>query len=112
VWRRSCNRIAGRPDFATSRTKLWLKKSVTGGVHEGHGPETEWGAHVTDQASFGSALALAHHVGGTTGAAIAHAARTAFMSGMDVGLLTTAAVALVAAMIGLLTLPGKSGSRR
>jgi hypothetical protein len=58
------------------------------------------------------ALALAHHVGGTTGAAIAHAARTAFMSGMDVGLLTTAAVALVAAMIGLLTLPGKSGSRR
>jgi hypothetical protein len=64
------------------------------------------------QGTLGSALAVAHHVGGTIGTLIARAAHAAFISGMDLGLLTTAVVALAAALIAFATLPGGKPTRR
>lgn len=68
-------------------------------------------AHPVGQAirsSLGAALAIAHQIGGVAGAVVAHAARSAFMSGMDLGFITAAAVAFAATAIGLATLPGKA----
>ncbi len=62
--------------------------------------------------SVGGALGLAAHLGGTTGAALAALARASFISGMDLGLLTGAAVALAAAVLALITLPGRAAARR
>lgn len=65
--------------------------------------------------SLGAALAVARHVGGSAGSAIADAARSAFMSGMHLGLLTAALVALAGAAIAFATVPGKArapGGRR
>jgi EmrB/QacA subfamily drug resistance transporter len=64
------------------------------------------------QSSFGAALGVAHKLGGTPGAAISHAARSAFMSGMHLGLLTAAFVTLAGAAIALATVPGKASARR
>jgi hypothetical protein len=55
--------------------------------------------------SIGGALGVAGHVG-------AHLAKTAFVSGMDLGLETGAAVAVAGMVIALLALPSReSGSR-
>ena len=58
--------------------------------------------------SLGGALAVAGHIGGATGALLAHYARSAFISGMDLGLLVGAAVALAAALVALLALPSRA----
>ena len=55
--------------------------------------------------SLGGALAVAAHLGGPAGAALAHLARSAFVSGMDLGLLTGAAVALGGCLLALAALP-------
>jgi len=57
--------------------------------------------------SLGGALA-AGRVGGTTGPLI-HLAKTAFISGMDLGLLTGAAVAVAGCLVVLICLPPHSG---
>jgi EmrB/QacA subfamily drug resistance transporter len=57
--------------------------------------------------SVGGALALAAHLGGATGAALAGLARASFVSGMDLGLATGAAVALAAGLLALILLPGR-----
>ena len=55
--------------------------------------------------SLGGALGVAARVGGATGELLAHAARSAFLSGMDLGLLTGAAVGLAGALIALVAVP-------
>ena len=55
--------------------------------------------------SLGGALTVAERAGGATGALLASAARTAFLSGMDLGLRTAAAVGVAGALIALLALP-------
>jgi hypothetical protein len=55
--------------------------------------------------SLGGALAVAARVGGSEGAALAHLARQAFVSGMDLGLVTGALVVLGGALVALLVLP-------
>ncbi len=62
--------------------------------------------------SVGGALALAAHLGGATGAALAGLARASFISGMDLGLLTGAAVALLAGLLALIVLPGRPSAGR
>jgi EmrB/QacA subfamily drug resistance transporter len=57
--------------------------------------------------TFGAALGVAHQIGGPLGAAIASAARSAFMSGMELGLTTAALVVIAGAAIALLTIPGR-----
>jgi EmrB/QacA subfamily drug resistance transporter len=57
--------------------------------------------------SLGGALAVAGHVGGVLGAALAHLARTAFISGMDLGLTVGAAVALAGCLLALTLLPSR-----
>jgi EmrB/QacA subfamily drug resistance transporter len=61
------------------------------------------------QSSLGGALAVAAHAGGAAGQQLAHLARTAFVSGMDLGLLTAAVVALAGALLALTWLPRRSG---
>jgi len=62
--------------------------------------------------SIGGALGVAGHVGGLLGTELAHLAKTAFVSGMDLGLETGAAVAVAGMVIALLALPSReSGSR-
>ena len=58
--------------------------------------------------SVGAALAVAAHVGGVLGAALAHLARSAFVSGMDLGLATGAFVAAAGCLIALLALPSRA----
>ena len=57
--------------------------------------------------SVGGALGVAARAGGATGELLAHAARSAFLSGMDLGLLTGAAVGLAGAVIALVTVPSR-----
>jgi hypothetical protein len=57
----------------------------------------------------GGALAVAAQAGGAAGPQLAHLARTAFISGMDLGLLTVALVALAGALLALTWLPRRSG---
>ena len=57
--------------------------------------------------SLGSALEVAAQVGGAAGAALAHLARSAFVSGMDLGLQAAAIVALAGALLALLALPSR-----
>jgi len=57
--------------------------------------------------SIGGALAVAARVGGATGHLLAHAARSAFLSGADLGLLAAAAVVLLGCVLALLTLPAR-----
>lgn len=62
--------------------------------------------------SAGGALSVAGHVGGSLGTELAHLARTAFVSGMGLGLEIGAAVALAGVVIALLALPSwESGPR-
>ena len=57
--------------------------------------------------SIGGALDVASRAGGTVGYLLAHAARSAFISGADLGLRTAAAVALVGCVLALVTLPSR-----
>jgi hypothetical protein len=57
--------------------------------------------------SVGGALEVAARVGGVEGAALAQAARSAFISGMDLGLATAAAVAVAGGLVALVILPGR-----
>ena len=57
--------------------------------------------------SIGGALGVAARVGGATGDLLAHVARSAFISGADLGLLTAAAVVLAGCVLALLTLPAR-----
>jgi len=59
------------------------------------------------QSSLGGALAVAARAGGAAGQLLAHLARTAFVSGMDLGLFTAAVVALAGVAAVLLWLPGR-----
>jgi EmrB/QacA subfamily drug resistance transporter len=57
--------------------------------------------------SVGGALGVAAHIAGPAGAALAHLARTAFMSGMDLGLRSAAAVSVAGALVALAIVPGR-----
>ncbi|WP_181387361.1 MFS transporter [Streptomyces sp. Act143] len=57
--------------------------------------------------SLGGALALADRVGGTAGRMLATLARSAFVSGMGLGLLVGAAVAAGGALLAFLALPSR-----
>ncbi len=56
--------------------------------------------------SVGGALDVAAREGGIAGEMLAGWARTAFLSGMDLALLTGALVALAAALLAVAALPG------
>jgi hypothetical protein len=56
--------------------------------------------------SVGGALGVAVHVGGPLGAALAHLARSAFISGMDLGL-ATGAIAAAGGLLALAALPAR-----
>ena len=58
--------------------------------------------------SLGGALSVAGSVGGTTGAVLAHAARAAFMSGMQISLAVGAVIALAGALLVLTRLPSRT----
>jgi EmrB/QacA subfamily drug resistance transporter len=58
--------------------------------------------------SLGGALAVAAKVGGSTGVLLAHAARAAFMSGVEASLAVGAVVALGAALLVLARLPARA----
>jgi EmrB/QacA subfamily drug resistance transporter len=58
--------------------------------------------------SLGGALAVAHHVPGKSGAALAEAARQGFVSGMDFGLIVAAALVGVAGLLVLAALPNRA----
>ena len=62
--------------------------------------------------SLGGALAVAARAGGVTGALLAGIARTAFVSGMDLGLRTAAAVGLVGVLIAVIALPARRARNR
>jgi len=57
--------------------------------------------------SIGGALAVAAHVSPVLGAALVHLARSAFVSGMDLGLTVGAAVALGGCLLALVALPSR-----
>ena len=57
--------------------------------------------------SVGGALDVAARVGGVEGTALVQAARSAFVSGMDLGLATAAAVAVAGGVVALVSLPGR-----
>jgi hypothetical protein len=63
--------------------------------------------HDTILGSIGGALEVAARVGGATGQLLAHAARSAFISGANLGLLTAAAVVLVSCILALVFLPSR-----
>ena len=64
--------------------------------------------HSTILGSLGGALGVAEHVGGRTGAVLAAAARSAFISGFDLGLRAAAAVALAGVVMALIVLPTRA----
>ena len=59
--------------------------------------------------SVGGALGAADRVGGTAGRLLAHAAQTSFISGMDLGLMTGAAVGLAGCLVALVAMPSRPG---
>jgi EmrB/QacA subfamily drug resistance transporter len=67
--------------------------------------------HSTILSSIGGALDVASRLGGTLGPLVAHVARTAFLSGANLGLRTTAVVALAACLIALAALPARAPRR-
>jgi len=58
--------------------------------------------------SLGGALGVAARVGGPLGAELGRLARSAFVSGMDLGLATGACVALAGCLIALIALPSRA----
>ncbi len=77
---------------------------VTAAVAPYHVPQA---ALATITGSLGGALGVAAHVGGILGAGLAHVARLAFISGMDLGLTAAAVVALASCVLALATLPSR-----
>jgi hypothetical protein len=65
------------------------------------------GVHRTIVGSLGAALGTSEHLGGFAGAALAAAARAAFVSGMDLGLRVAAIVAFASVVLVLAALPGR-----
>lgn len=61
--------------------------------------------HDTILGSLGAALGVAQHVRGPIGELLSQTARSAFISGMDLGLRVAAAVAFAGLLVALLTLP-------
>jgi EmrB/QacA subfamily drug resistance transporter len=57
--------------------------------------------------SVGGALGVAARVGGAVGHLLAHVARSAFISGADLGLLTAASVVLAGCALALVSLPSR-----
>ena len=57
--------------------------------------------------SVGGALEVAARAGGVLGAELSHLARTAFASGMNLGLTVWACVAAAGCLVALLTLPSR-----
>jgi hypothetical protein len=55
--------------------------------------------------SLGGALSVAAHLGGSLGTELASVARSAFISGMDLGLTVAAGVVLLGAVLALVWLP-------
>ncbi len=66
--------------------------------------------HQTILGSLGGALTVAEHVGGVTGGLLSYAARSAFISGMGLGLTVAAGVAFAGAIFALLVLPSRRGA--
>lgn len=60
------------------------------------------------RASVGGALQVARGLGGDQGAALARAARSAYVDGMGVGVLVAAAVALLGSFVALVFLPSRA----
>ena len=58
--------------------------------------------------SLGGALGVAVRVGGVLGGELSRLARSAFVSGMDLGLATGACVALAGCLIALIALPSRA----
>jgi EmrB/QacA subfamily drug resistance transporter len=65
----------------------------------------------TARNSLGGALAAVARACGTTGAPLIHLAKTAFVSGMDLGLLTGAVVAVAGCLVTLICMPARSGRK-
>ena len=61
--------------------------------------------------AFGTALAVSRELGGVSGRLLATAARSAFISGMDLGLHVAAIVALGGCLLALLALPSRGADR-
>jgi uncharacterized transporter YbjL len=61
--------------------------------------------------SLGGALTVATTVGGATGVLLAHAARSAFMSGAALSLAVGAVVALAGAVLVVVALPSRTHGR-
>jgi EmrB/QacA subfamily drug resistance transporter len=78
--------------------------SMTAALDPFHVPATAMNAI---SGSLGGALAVADRIGGTMGTELAGYARHAFVSGMDLGLVTGACVALGGCLLALVILPGK-----
>jgi hypothetical protein len=62
--------------------------------------------------SVGGALDVAARVGGPLGVELEHVARSAFVSGMDLGMVTGAVLAIAGAALALVFLPGWPAGRR
>jgi EmrB/QacA subfamily drug resistance transporter len=77
---------------------------ITTALASHHVPQA---AMATILGSLGGALAVAAHLGGALGAALAHLARSAFISGMDLAMVTGAAVALGGCLLALAALPAR-----
>jgi hypothetical protein len=66
------------------------------------------GASAAARASVGGALEAARTLGGAPGAALAQAAKSAYVDGMSVGVTVAAGVALLGAVIALVFLPSRA----
>ncbi|HEX3960392.1 MAG TPA: hypothetical protein VHZ03_27770 [Trebonia sp.] len=60
------------------------------------------------QGSFGGALSIAARLPGTAGQVLAHAVRSAFASGLDLGMLAAAGVAAAGFLIAVTWLPRRA----
>jgi EmrB/QacA subfamily drug resistance transporter len=78
---------------------------ITGALAPYHVPHAAMEAIL---GSLGGALGVADRLGGVLGAELAHLARSAFVSGMGLGLATGACVAAVGCVIALLALPSRA----
>ena len=80
--------------------------TMTAALAGQHLPHT---AMTAIHSSLGGALAVAARAGGAAGQLLALLARTAFVNGMDLGLLTGAVVAIAGCLLVLVWLPARSG---
>jgi EmrB/QacA subfamily drug resistance transporter len=83
---------------------------MTAALGQGTARHLPHAANAAIQSSLGGALAVAARARGATGQILTHLARTAFVSGMDLGLLTGAVVATVGCLLALVWLPARSGA--